>query len=251
MASPLDPQYHCLIELKELEETIQRVGRDVERMPAEIQQHDDAIALKRKDLEQAKTQFAAAEKTLRAAERDLKEKEDFLFKAEGKMMEVKTNEAYQAAVRENQNQKTAKGSLEDKALQLLTALEDQKKALAGVEAEFKVHEQAILVERKKLSDIHEGLVAELETLLKSRKAKTATLDPAVSVLYNRAVNTGKVPVAIADKGRCLGCNVQVRAQVYNEVLGRTAIHRCTNCGRILIVAPRAPSPVEDLEASAK
>ncbi len=248
MASPLDLQYQSLIELKSLEETIQRVQRDVQKMPAEIALQDDAILLKRKDLDQAKAQFATAEKTLRATERELKDKEDSLFKAEGKLMEVKTNDAYQAALKENQNQKVAKGSLEDKVLQLISGLEEQKKSLATIEAAFKIEEAALLVEKKKLTDEHAKLVSELEVLLGARKEKSAKLDPAVAVLYHRSVATGKVPVAIADKGRCLGCNVQVRAQVYNEVLGRTAMHRCTNCGRMLIVAPTAPATADKLEA---
>jgi predicted nucleic acid-binding Zn-ribbon protein len=161
------------------------------------------------------------------------------------MMEVKTNEEYQAAIRENQNQKIAKGLLEDKALQLLTSLDEQKSGLKEIEAEFKTQEQTILAEKKKLSEAHQVLLQELDGLQKKRLTLTANLDPSVATLYNRAVTTGKIPVAIADKGRCMGCNVQIRPQIYNEILGKTAIHRCGNCARLLI----APLPKPQNETS--
>jgi uncharacterized protein len=240
MPPTFDDQYICLAELKEIDERLHHVERDAGRIPEDIRKYDDAITAKRADLDAAKALFTDVEKRLRAAERDLKEKEDALFKAEGKMMEVKTNEEYQAAIRENANQKAAKASLEDRVLTLINSLEEQKKALALVEGEFKANEAVILVDKNKLVAEHEVLLRDLAKLVEQRSALAAKLDPVISTIYLKIVATKKgVAIANADKGRCMGCNIQVRAQIYNEILGHKAIHRCTSCGKILVVPPRA------------
>lgn len=249
MPPSLEAQYKCLADLKEIDERLHYVERDVQRVPDEIREKDAAIVRRRSALDSAKALFAEAEKKLRAAERDLKEKEDALFKAEGKLMEVKTNVEYAAAAKENQAQKEGKGVLEDKVLQLITSLEEQKKALVGIEADFKVGEKEILAERDKLAGELEKLKKTLQELTEQRLTLAGQLDAPVATMYHKIVAAKKgVAVAIAEGGRCLACNIQVRAQIFNEILGRKAVHRCGSCGKILITPPRpqtAPDSAHD------
>lgn len=240
MSKAFEEQYRCLAELKELDQKAHYVERDAEKIPEEIRKHDEALATRRRDLDSAQVQASECEKKLRGAERELKEKEDSLFKAEGKMMEVKTNEEYQAAMKENQNQKQAKAVLEDRVLEMISEVEEQKQTLVGIEREFKDYEQGVLAQKKKLTEDHQELMKQLEVLLRQRAALTAQLDPTVATTYQKILSTGKgVAVALADQGKCLACNIQIRPQLFNEILGFTAIHRCSNCGRLLIASRRA------------
>lgn len=252
MSQPFDSQYRCLADLKEIDEKAHWVERDVERVPTEIGQLETALSDRRRDLDQAKAQAQACEKNLRAAERELKEKEDSLFKAEGKMMEVKTNVEYQAALKENEVQKQAKAILEDRVLGLLNEMEEQKGLLKAIEQEFRTYEQGILEKKKQLTDEHQQLIKQLEEILRKRQAVADQLDPTTSQLYKRIVATAKSgAIAVADQGRCQGCNIQIRPQIYNEVLGHKAIHRCGNCGRILIVSGAAAAQGSEEQLGAK
>jgi len=237
-------QYQCLAELKEIDERAFLIERDSERIPEEIRVQDEALAARRNDLDTVKAQVTEGEKRLRAAERELKEKEDSLFKAEGKMMEVKTNQEYQAAIKENEAQKAAKALLEERVLVLINEMEEQKKALVGIETEFKTYETMILQQKKKLNDEHQALMKQLEVVLRQRKELTSKLDPSVATMYLKGIALGRTAVAATEHGRCLSCNMQVRAQIYNEILGHKAIHRCPSCGRILIVPARVASASE-------
>ncbi len=251
MSKAFEEQYRCLAELKDLDQKAHYVERDAEQIPEEIRKHDEALATRRQDLDSAKQQAAECEKKLRAAERELKEKEDSLFKAEGKMMEVKTNEEYQAAVKENQNQKQAKAVLEDRVLEMITEVEEQKQTLTGIEREFKDYEQGVLAQKKKLTDEHQDLMKQLEGLLRQRTTLTAQLEPAVATTYQKILSSGKgVAIALVDQGKCLACNIQIRPQLFNEILGYTAVHRCPSCGRILIAhrRPAAEETGEPLQA---
>jgi uncharacterized protein len=239
MKSPLDSQYRCLAELKEIEETAFLVERDFGGLPTEVSQLDSAVATKRADLDNAKARSMEAEKKLRATERELKDKEDALFKAEGKMMEVKTNVEYQAATKENLTQKKNKTELEDKILALITELEEQKKALGLVETEFKTYESGMAEKRAVLKVEETKLAEQLRVLVEKRQRLLSTLEPATISNYQKLLTAKKVPVAFAESGKCGSCHMMVRAQIYNEILGQKAVHRCASCTRLLIVPVRA------------
>ncbi len=239
MPSSIETQYECLAELREIEQRIYLVERDALAIPDELKRKDSEILHKRQALDSAKALFQENEKKLRAAERDLKEKEDALFKAEGKMMEVKTNAEYLAATKENLIQKDAKSAMEDGVLQLITSLEEIKSKVAVIEADFKKDEAVLLAEKTKLNAEHQELLKTLSTLQEKRKGLTAQLDPATAAMFNKLVAMKKgVAITQTENGRCLGCNMAVRAQIYNEVLGRKTVHRCPNCGKILITSKR-------------
>jgi predicted nucleic acid-binding Zn-ribbon protein len=236
MPIPFETQYRCLAELKEIDERAFRIEKEAEKIPEQVQRQEAALTQRRQELDTAKSQTLECEKRLRSAERELKEKEDSLFKAEGKMMEVKTNEEYQAAMKENQTQKQAKSVLEDRVLQMIADVEEQKQQLVLIEKVFKEYEDVILGDKKRLTSEHQDLMKELEGLLRQRSTFAAQLDPDTNAIYQRIVGSGKgVAVATTDQGKCLACNIQIRPQIYNEILGHKAIHRCANCGRLLIV----------------
>jgi uncharacterized protein len=251
MTPSFSSQYLVLSQLKEIEETAHYVQRDLERVPEDIRQLEASLATKRGELDAAKASFSESEKKLRATERELKDKEDALFKAEGKMMEVKTNTEYQAALKENEAQKKTKAGLEDKVLGLITALEEQKKALASVDGEFKTYESGILAQKKGLEEDLKKLGEQMAKIVEKRKEFTSQLDSATQASYSKLLVAKKVPVSFAESGRCSACNLQVRAQIYNEILGQKAVHRCANCSRILIVPVRTETSAASADLSAK
>jgi predicted nucleic acid-binding Zn-ribbon protein len=208
----------------------------MERIPQEISVLDEACKKRRLEFTKAKEQFETSEKKLRSSEGDLREREDRLKKAEGKMMEVKTNEEYKAALKENDSQKKDKGGLEDQVLGLLTEVEEQKRLLKEVEKTVQAYEASVREDKKKLEDEQAKLDALLKEQLNRRESVSSQLAPETASLYSRlAIQFKGMAVATAENGMCLNCNIKIRPQLYNEVLGYKAIHRCPSCGRILVL----------------
>jgi predicted nucleic acid-binding Zn-ribbon protein len=231
-------QYQILADLKRVDEKVVRLQRDRDRIPQEIGVLDAACQKRREEFTKAKEQFDATEKKLRAAESDLREREDRLRKAEGKMMEVKTNEEYQAAIKENDSQKKEKAGLEDQVLQLITEVEEQRRQLKEVEKTVQAYESTVKEDKKKLETEQAKLEALLKEQLERRDSISSQLAPETASLYSRLAAQFKgMAVATAENGMCLSCNIKIRPQLYNEVLGYKAIHRCPSCGKILIVLP--------------
>ncbi|NBX83631.1 hypothetical protein EBQ90_11205 [bacterium] len=227
--------YLVLGELKRMDEKVARLQNELQQIPVEIQALQTQIDERLNQYQTVKTECDGIEKALRKAESDLKEKEDFLRKAESKMMEVKTNEEYQAALKENENHKTEKSGIEEQVLTLLSQMEGFRPKVKEAESTFKVKEAELKASQKRLEEEGKSLQRAFEELLEKRKSVASQLDPETKALYEKAVLAVKgVAIAGIDKGLCCGCNVRIRPQLYNEVLGLKSVHRCPNCGRLLI-----------------
>jgi predicted nucleic acid-binding Zn-ribbon protein len=228
-------QYLVLTDLKRTDEKIFRLKNELDQIPLDLKNLDEEIEKSLQVFQVVKGQHDDLEKSVRKAESDLKEKEDFLRKAESKMMEVKTNEEYQAALKENETHKTEKGSLEEKVLTLITELEGFKSKLKEAETAHKERTAEFTGQKNRLQEEGKSIQKSYEELLEKRKSIVSQLSSDIKSLYEKAYNTIKgVVIAKVDKGMCCSCHVRVRPQLYNEVLGFKAFHRCPSCSRILI-----------------
>lgn len=230
-------QYRILGQLKRIDEKILRLQTELDRIPGELKALDDKIAAQRDTYNLAKANFDSNEKQLRKTELDLKEKEEFIRKAEGKMMECKTNEEYQAAQREIDGFKKDKSGIEEQVLTLITALDEHRKTLKDAEKIYKDAESLIIKDKKEFEDERTKHLRLFEEQTQIRSGIVAQLAPEVSSLYLKVSKIVRgAPIVLAENGSCLGCNMKVRHQLFNEILSGRVIHRCPNCGRILVTA---------------
>jgi predicted nucleic acid-binding Zn-ribbon protein len=239
LSDGIKAQYQTLADLKRVDEKIFRLEHDIEQIPQEIEKFDQALQTRRQDYEKVKASFEGSEKRLRQIESDLKDREDKLHKAEGKMMEVKTNEEYKAAIKENDTQKSEKSGVEEQVLLLMNQLDENKSKLKQAESEFKTYETTVQGQTGQLESDRTKLVNMLEVQMQARATLSQQLTPDVRAVYQRVCTRIKgVPVVSVENGMCLGCHMKMRAQLFNEVLGFKAIHRCPSCGKILIISPK-------------
>lgn len=249
MKELMKAQYQILSELRRVDEKVTRLQTDIERIPEEVGKLQGALAGRKAEYDKMKSLFDACEKKLRKSEQDLRDREDKLNKAEGKMMEVKTNEEYQAAIKENSAQKTEKSGAEDEVLKLINEVEEQRRQLKDVEKNFLAYESVVKEDVKKLDDERARISKLLDEQLEKRGSMSANLDPEVGLMYSRIASRIKgVAVVQVENGMCLGCHMKMRPQLYNEILGFKAIHRCPSCGRILIIVPKEEQ-AQDSEAA--
>lgn len=236
MSDATRTQYEVLGELRRTDEKIVRLQRGLDETPKELAKLDAALTERRTLFDGAKSALESSEKRLRGFESDLKDRESSIDKAAAKMMEVKTNQEYQAALKENEERKQEKTKVEEDVMKLLSEVEALRKTLKEQEKEFKVYESALLTDRKRIEEEGEKLQGLLAEQLQKRSLSAAKLDGNVASIYARVASSGAIAVALIENSVCQGCRTKVRPQLYNEILGFKAIHRCPSCGRLLICA---------------
>ena len=241
MSETIKAHYQVLNELRRLDDQVYRIRRDAEKIPQEIDKLNTTLNQKKEENQSKRVTLDAVEKQLRAREIELKEREDKLKKAEEKMMEVKTNEEYQAAQKENDGQRAEKSKLEEEIITLLNQAEEQRKVFKQFDTEFKTFEAAITQDLKRLEQERSKLVQDLEKETSKRSHITPQLPTDISSIYLKlADRMAGGSISVVENGLCLGCNMKVRPQLYNEILGLKAVHRCSNCGRILTLPAQTP-----------
>ncbi len=236
MSEATRAQYETLADLRRTDEKIQRLKRGLEEIPKEVAKLDESLATRRTVFDSAKTTLDACEKRLRSLEQDLKERDSQIEKAASKMMEVKTNQEYQAALKENDGRKEEKTKVEQDIAKIATEAETARKSMKEHEADYKAYENSLKADRVRLQEEAAKLEGLLQEQLQKREISASKLDASIATVYTRVASSGAVAVAYIDNYVCQGCRTKVRPQLYNEILGFKAVHRCPSCGRLLITA---------------
>ena len=179
---------------------------------------------------------ASFEKQRRDRERDLGDAQSQKKKVEERLMSIKTNKEYQAALHEIE---TIKAIIKDKEDLLLENMDSMEAAKAGLKkSEVELGRARGVFEEKK-RQIEVELKAYLEDVDRQRQERdilTTQMAPDIHTEYQRLMKSKKGrAVAVVTYEQCMGCSMKIPAQIYNEVMLGEKIQFCPNCARILLV----------------
>ncbi len=174
-------------------------------------------------------------KQYRALEADLQQNISKIEKSQEKLRSVKTNKEYQSSLKEIDDIKSANSSLEDEMLELLDKIEkaektlnDRKQNYDEIVDESNQEKDAIQRDAQK----REEKLVELES---DRVATAAELDAGLLEVFNRvkAKQIDRVAIVAVRNAVCLGCNMNIPPQIYNELQRCDSLKYCPSCERII------------------
>jgi predicted nucleic acid-binding Zn-ribbon protein len=76
-------------------------------------------------------------------------------------------------------------------------------------------------------------------LRRDRAALVGGVDAPMLQRYDRIAARRRPAVAMADRGKCMGCHVSLPPQILLELRRGGGLHTCGNCQRILVLADPA------------
>ena len=129
----MQEQLNYLIQLQQIDKTIDHIHVNVEENPKKIEQIDLESQGVREILDTFTKEMEEIQKQRRALEREVEEFGEKIKKSQVKLMEVKTNKEYRAMLTEIDELKKVKIGKEDLLLELMEKMEkgaEKKKALA-------------------------------------------------------------------------------------------------------------------------
>jgi uncharacterized protein len=157
-----------------------------------------------------------------------------LKKSQEKLASIKTNKEYQSLLKEIENVKTINSQIEDQMLEGLEQMDDIERVLADRNNEYeKLFEQ---VNKEKQTIAHETeknnkRLAELDTEWKKFSGK---IDPRFLKTYLMVRDkAGEIAVAPVKDAVCRGCNMNIPAQMYNDLQRCDSLKFCPSCQRII------------------
>lgn len=232
----VEDQMILLKELQGLDQKLNRIRQDQEKLEAE-RQNIDADMLRVQDMVSSLQNSIAELEEQRSQLRLAVEQEQAnIEKSEGRLPEIKTQKEYLAVLKEvdtakklnkdlteqieakNAEIETLRGEKEEKE-QALTEMEEQ---VASRRSEI---EEALKVFEKSQQEIAEQRAGQIKPL-------PMALQRRYQLLMERRAG---IAVVEARGGTCLGCNMSLPPQLYNSLFVADEIKTCPHCSRLLFV----------------
>jgi predicted nucleic acid-binding Zn-ribbon protein len=213
--------------IQEEEKQIAGVPAAVTEVDARIQEHKDRLAARNQQLEEAR-------KERRTLEGELQSINDKLSKYQDQLMQVKTNDAYTAMLREIDGTKKDIAKHEEKILEDMLAVDELAAEIAELEKEFQADKAKLEKEKSEVEEAGRKAEARLAKHKEERERLAHSLDAAVLAAYERVSQMrGGLAVVQVREELCLGCRVKVRPQVFQEVMNGDGLRQCDSCTRFL------------------
>jgi predicted nucleic acid-binding Zn-ribbon protein len=237
----MSPELQLLIQLQELDSSLDRIRHRIEEIPLAQQALDARAAERTAAVKTVKERITVSQGRRRDIEKELTAIQGRLSKFKGQLMEVKTNKEYQAMQKEMAAAETEIRGHEDRMLDQMEEAETLAAELKAAEASLKSEQADIARERQALAAERTALDADLQATSASREGILAQLPRDIIALFERIAHGRRgVAVAEARDGLCTACHVRLRPQSFNEIRRNDGLHQCDSCTRILYFVPTAP-----------
>jgi uncharacterized protein len=235
----MQEQINFLIQLQQLDKAIETILVSSEENPRKVALIDQETQGVQETLQSFTKEMDETQKLRKGLEREVEEFGQKIKKSQVKLMEVKTNKEYRAMLTEIEELKRSKAVKEDQLLDLLEKLEEgaQKQKVLKKSVESKVAEGKL--KKEHLEAEGREYAKELSGLNRKRKEICNRLDSTLLRQYEFLKDRLRgMAVAEVREAACLGCNMQIPAQLNNELHRQDRIITCPSCLRILyLVGP--------------
>ena len=217
------------IRQQELEKELVRLPEELEGLRADIAELEGFLKKEIENLDEVETWKRTHEETLA-------EEEDRIQKRMQAIDQVQSAKEYVALQKDLDSIRKRVRDHESEVLSLMESVEKRRSEVTNRQAEI-AEFQRVLAQReeifaKKIRDID----AELEGLKRDRSTLVTTIDKVWFRKYDFLVSKHRFPpVAKAEHSNCLGCNMGIPPQLFNQLYDMKNMIQCPHCTRILYI----------------
>lgn len=233
-------QLDMLVEIQELEGQNFKIQSELDRMPERLQQLDDRYNAFEKEVGTSVENLDEMRKACRSFDADLADNDVLIKKNKATLTTVKTNKEYQALLKGIEELKTKASKIEDEILSYLGRIESAENEINEKKLELKQIEQHIAAEKKVLLQKESEDRNILAELIEKQEEKYKLLDKKILDIFHKVKNgTGNTGIVVVKNAVCSGCNMNIPAQMYNELQRLDSLKFCPFCSRIMYWMPVA------------
>jgi predicted nucleic acid-binding Zn-ribbon protein len=229
-------QIELLIELQQKEAEVTQVQRCLDELPAKIDQissglkeFEGAITIKKESLSELKKVYRSYDAEIEANSARIKKREEQLHA-------VTTNKEYQALLKEIEEIKKANSRIEDQTIACLDEIDAVEKEVKEKEEEFMSEEAEVNEQKVVFESDADSERRSLDALLVQRDDVAATIDPELIKQYELIKSYARdIAIVQVKDCICMGCNMNIPPQMYNELHRENEMKTCPHCHRMLYV----------------
>jgi predicted nucleic acid-binding Zn-ribbon protein len=227
------PEIENLLKLQEADKEIRRLHEEIAEFPKRVAAIELKLAGTKTQLEKAQTAVKGDEAARRKYDTAIADLRGKISKYRDQSLDVKTNDQYKALMHEIQFAEKEIAATEDKILELMVNAEGRDKEVKAAQAELKAETAEIEKEKEQARQRTAEDEKKLTEWRGKRDQKRAGVGEDLLRHYERVLKFRGSGLAEVRDHKCIGCQVMLRPQTYNEI--RTGDHTviCESCQRIL------------------
>ena len=231
------PDINKLLELQVADKEIRKLQDEVAALPKRVAVIEQKLAGTKAHLEKVKVAAKGDEANRKKFETNIKDLQGKISKYRDQSLDVKTNEQYKALLHEIQFAEQEIRLNEDRILEVMVNVDAREKDIKAAEAELKAETAEIEKEKEEARRV----TAEDQKKLSEWNAKRDALRHGISedILrhYERVMKFRGSGLAEVRDHKCMGCQVMLRPQTYNEVRNGEKVMVCESCSRVYYYNP--------------
>src|SRR5260370_8363174 len=231
------PDIDKLLELQEADKEIRKLQDEVAALPKRVAVIEQKLAGTNAQLEKARNTAKGDEANRKKFESAIKDLQTKISKYRDQSLHVKTNDQYKALLHEIQFAEQEIRLNEDRILEVMVNVEVRDKEVKTTKAELKAETAEIEKEKEDARKV----TAEDQKKLAEWNAKRDGLRQGISedILrhYERVAKFRGTGLAEVRDHKCMGCQVMLRPQTYNEVRNGEKVMICQSCSRVYYFNP--------------
>ena len=232
----MHPDIENLLLLQQADKEIRRLQDEIAELPRRVAVIETKLAGTKSQLEKARAAVKADEATRRKHETTIQEQRTKISKYRDQALDVKTNEQYKALMHEISFAEQEIRTTEDGILDLMVAAEKRDLEVKAAEAELKAETAEIEKETNAARECTAEDEAQLVVWRGKRDGLRAAVDSDLLAHYDRVSKLRGTGIAEVRGQKCQACQVMLRPQSYNELIGGARM-TCDTCQRILYYDP--------------
>lgn len=232
----LKKKLDMLEELQEVDQLIDTLKASQSGLQAELSGINQGVDVAREEVAALNIAIAQLESEKSALEATHAAELENITRSETNMKEIKTNKEFQAVGREITAARKQVTDIEEKLLQMITQIEELSVGLAAKKSQYdelaENSAQRVLAKQAEIDKIQSDIDADIVRRENVAKGLPAGLVKKFTIL--REQRRGRA-IAFARDGYCMGCNMHLPPQLYNNLYKHDELLSCPHCQRILIL----------------
>ena len=230
----IQKQIKILVALQGVELDILKTENQISALKNEADSLGQAAAEHETQVAAEKEALSELKKTYRALESETKDNASKIEKSNEKLRAVKTNKEYQSTLKEIEEIQKKNSGLEDRMIELLDQLESQEGAVEQKETQLAQFVQTCDEKKIKIVDRidrQEKAAAQLQE--KKAEIRNSADPKIITILDDVKTKVRGMAVVSVEQAVCMGCHLNIPAQLYNELLRYDEVRFCPHCHRII------------------
>jgi uncharacterized protein len=204
-------------------------------IPKEKQEITNSLSSEKDKVESAKEKLLEIEKEIRKIESKVDGVREKIKSFQSKSVMVKKNEEYKALLSEIETCKVTIGGFENKQIELLDKLEENKKILNKTQNAYEHMSIEVDENIEELDELAGSLKTEIDKMLSARKMLIKKVESSTFSMYSRLIKKPGEPLSRIHNNTCGNCHLKLTPQTLNDAK-KGMISTCDSCGHLIYFA---------------